>query len=75
MREAICARQDSYADIERKASQSLMSAGLKPEYVTIRNAKNLQPAEPGDQQLVILMAAFMGTTRLIDNMQITLDQA
>ena len=75
MRAAICARQDSYADIERKASQSLMAAGLKPEYVTIRNAKNLQPAEPGDYQLVILMAAFMGTTRLIDNMQITLDQA
>ena len=75
MRAAICARQDSYADIERKASQSLMAAGLKPEYVTIRNARNLQPAEPGDYQLVILMAAFMGTTRLIDNMQITLDQA
>tara|TARA_A200000159_G_scaffold164248_1_gene193166 strand:- start:4602 stop:5459 length:858 start_codon:yes stop_codon:yes gene_type:complete len=75
MRAAICARQDSYADIERKASQSLMAAGLKPEYVTIRNATSLQPAEPDDYQLVILMAAFMGTTRLIDNMQITLDQA
>ena len=75
MRKAICARQDSYADIERIASQSLMSAGLKPEYVTIRNARNLQPAQADDHQLVILMAAFMGTTRLIDNMQITLDQA
>lgn len=75
MRAAICARQDSYADIERKASQSLMAAGLKPEYVTIRNARSLQPAEPDDYQLVILMAAFMGTTRLIDNLQITLDQA
>lgn len=75
MHEAITARQESYDDIERKASQMLMTAGLTPDYVTIRNATTLQPATPDDTNLVILIAAFMGTTRLIDNMQLTLDQA
>ena len=75
MHEAITARQESYYDIERKASQMLMTAGLTPDYVTIRNATTLQPATPDDTNLVILIAAFMGTTRLIDNMQLTLDQA
>ncbi|WP_296049661.1 pantoate--beta-alanine ligase [uncultured Alteromonas sp.] len=75
MHEAITARQESYDDIERKASQTLMTAGLTPDYVTIRNATTLQPATPDDTNLVILIAAFMGTTRLIDNMQLTLDQA
>lgn len=75
MHEAITARQESYDDIERKASQMLMTAGLTPDYVTIRNARTLQPATPDDTNLVILIAAFMGTTRLIDNMQLTLDQA
>lgn len=75
MHEAITARQESYDDIERKASQMLMTAGLTPDYVTIRNVTTLQPATPDDTNLVILIAAFMGTTRLIDNMQLTLDQA
>ena len=75
MHEAITASQESYDDIERKASQMLMTAGLTPDYVTIRNVTTLQPATPDDTTLVILIAAFMGTTRLIDNMQLTLDQA
>lgn len=75
MHEAITASQESYDDIERKASQMLMTAGLTPDYVTIRNVTTLQPATPDDTNLVILIAAFMGTTRLIDNMQLTLDQA
>lgn len=75
MREAIHQGRANYTEIETDAAGALQSAGLKPDYVTIRNARTLQPAQPGESELVILIAAFMGTTRLIDNMQITLDQA
>ncbi len=47
---------------------SLVSAGFRPDYLEIREASSLRPAEANDTQLVILGAAFMGTTRLIDNL-------
>lgn len=75
MRHAITSRQDTFANIEQQAAEALSSAGLQPDYVTIRNANTLQPAQPNETNLVILIAAFMGKTRLIDNMQITLAQA
>ena len=49
---------------------SLVSAGFRPDYLEIREASSLRPAEANDTQLVILGAAFMGTTRLIDNLEI-----
>jgi pantoate--beta-alanine ligase len=34
---------------------------------------SLRPATPEDRDLVILVAAFLGTTRLIDNLHLNLD--
>ena len=51
----------------------LEAAGLRPDYVEIRNANDLQPASREDRQLVILAAAFIGSTRLIDNLAFDLD--
>ena len=39
----------------------------------IRNASDLKPASREDRQLVILAAAFIGSTRLIDNLAFDLD--
>ena len=41
--------------------------------VEIRNASDLKPANREDRQLVILAAAFIGSTRLIDNLAFDLD--
>jgi pantoate--beta-alanine ligase len=56
--------------IENEASRSLEKAGFVPDYVSIRNAQNLLPASPVDPDLVILAAAYLGKTRLIDNIQV-----
>jgi pantoate--beta-alanine ligase len=50
--------------------QALELAGFKPDYLEIRNAVSLRPATPEDHDLVILGAAFLGRTRLIDNLHL-----
>ena len=40
-----------------------------PDYVAIRRQSDLQAAQPG-APLVVLGAARLGTTRLIDNLEI-----
>ncbi|MEI6414050.1 MAG: pantoate--beta-alanine ligase [Pseudomonadota bacterium] len=58
------------ARVTHDACGALAAGGLKPEYVAIRRAADL--GEPGadDQDLVILAAAWLGRTRLIDNLQV-----
>jgi pantoate--beta-alanine ligase len=62
-------RTVDYRHIEEQQIQQLKQAGFKPEYFTIRNAENLgHPHNDDDQQpLVILVAAWLEQTRLIDN--------
>ena len=40
----------------------------------VRHAVTLRPAMIDDRDLVILAAAYMGTTRLIDNLYLHLDE-
>jgi len=51
----------------------LCEAGFAPDYLEIRHPLTLQPASAADRQLVILAAARLGTTRLIDNLLVDLD--
>jgi len=57
--------------LESEAEQSLSAAGLRPDYFNIVNSLTLKPASPDDHELTILVAAFLGTTRLIDNLSVT----
>jgi pantoate--beta-alanine ligase len=50
--------------------KALESAGFRPDYLEIRNAVSLRPATPDDRDLVVLGAAFLGKTRLIDNLHL-----
>jgi pantoate--beta-alanine ligase len=54
--------------------KSLKAAGLRPDYLEVREANSLKPASPDDQHLVILAAAFLGSTRLIDNIAVSREQ-
>lgn len=49
------------------ASLALNDLGWDIDYVSIRSQTTLMPATDQDQQLVVLAAAKLGTTRLIDN--------
>ncbi|MBN8726832.1 MAG: pantoate--beta-alanine ligase [Xanthomonadales bacterium] len=55
------------ADIEQGALLRLESAGLRPDYAVIRRADDLAEAGAGDGPRVALVAARLGSTRLIDN--------
>ncbi len=56
--------------MEARALQALRDAGWAPDYLTLRRQHDLGPAQDG-QPLVALGAARLGTTRLIDNLEVT----
>jgi pantoate--beta-alanine ligase len=49
--------------------KALATNGWSPDYVAIRRQADLQTPKPGDA-LVVLAAARLGTTRLIDNFEV-----
>ena len=61
-----------FRDLETLAHQELLDAGLTPEYFVIRNSESLKSATPEDPNLIILVAASLGSVRLIDNIRISL---
>ncbi|MCI5106246.1 MAG: pantoate--beta-alanine ligase [Pseudomonadales bacterium] len=62
----------NFQALEASARTLLEQAGLQADYYAICNASNLQAATPGDDRLVILAAAYLGPSRLIDNLRLTL---
>ncbi|MGR5141701.1 pantoate--beta-alanine ligase [Photobacterium sp. DNB23_23_1] len=64
-----------YAEIVMDANDQLRAAGLQPDEVYIRDAVSLQPVSEDTQQAVILMSAFLGKARLIDNQVVELNTA
>ncbi len=68
--DAIRQGERDYPALLAAGKQALEAAGLRPDYLEIRHATDLQPATPEHRELVILAAAYLGKTRLIDNLQI-----
>jgi pantoate--beta-alanine ligase len=52
-----------------EALRALAGAGWSPDYVEVRRRSDLAPAGPADRENVVLGAARLGTTRLIDNLE------
>ena len=71
VREALLAGRRDFPKLEAQALKKL-SGNWKPDYVAIRRQSDLQPPSPADRELVILGAAKLGTTRLIDNVETSL---
>jgi len=61
-----------FASIRLEAITSLTEYGFKLDYFNIASVETLLPAKEGDVDIVILAAAYMGTTRLIDNIRVSL---
>jgi len=55
------------ADIEQHALSSLQAAGFAPDYFAVCRSQDLAKARAEDTELVLLVAARLGKTRLIDN--------
>ena len=52
-----------------QAERALTQAGWVPDYVEVRRRADLRPPEAAEGQRVVLAAARLGTTRLIDNLE------
>ncbi|ABC32912.1 pantoate--beta-alanine ligase [Hahella chejuensis KCTC 2396] len=61
-----------FAAISAEANNRLTKAGFVPDYFNIVNSDTLSPAVPSDSDITILAAAYLGTTRLIDNISVHL---
>lgn len=59
-------------DLLEQAAAHLRAAGFTPDELFIRDADSLQPLGVESQRAVVLMAAWLGKARLIDNQQVDL---
>ena len=71
-RERISRGERNYELLEAEARLELLKAGLRPDYFSVRCANTLEPAGEADDELVILAAAYLGKTRLIDNVTVSI---
>lgn len=67
---AIESGRRDFSVLIQEVKQRLSEAGFKPDYIELRSADNLLQVGHEDKHLVILAAAFLGKTRLIDNIQL-----
>lgn len=56
------------------ARERLNQRGFRTDYLAVCRQDDLQAATENDQALVILGAAFLGSTRLIDNLELVLNR-
>lgn len=70
--EAIKQGRRDFSALVAQCKAELVEQGFNPDYIEIRSAEALLPPGHEDTNLVVLAAAFMGKTRLIDNIQIQL---
>ncbi|GLR76855.1 pantoate--beta-alanine ligase [Aliivibrio sifiae] len=64
--------RNDYASLIEDANDQLRAADLLPDEIFIRDARTLQEPTEETTQAVILMAAFLGQVRLIDNLVVEL---
>ncbi|MBA1232853.1 pantoate--beta-alanine ligase [Pseudomonas viridiflava] len=68
--DAIHAGEQNFDGLLQRSGQVLEAAGFRIDYLEIREATSLRPATVQDRDLVVIAAAFMGKTRLIDNLHL-----
>lgn len=74
-REAIACGFDNFLQLESHARMKLLQAGFEPDYFAIRDAHTLLTVTQDTEEIAILAAARLGSTRLIDNVHLTLNPA
>jgi len=67
---AVRGGETDFARLEQDAMAELQAHGWLPEYVALRKKLDLQFAPAHESGLVVLAAARLGSTRLIDNLEV-----
>lgn len=62
--------RSDFASLEAQAMRELADNHWKPDYVAVRRQADLESPAPADHRLVIVAAARLGKTRLIDNLEV-----
>ena len=70
-RERIAKGESNFQRIELEAMTLLAQNGWTPQYIAVRRRADLQAPAPEERELVVLAAAYLGKTRLIDNIEVT----
>jgi pantoate--beta-alanine ligase len=70
--ERIVKGERNFQRIELEAMALLSQNGWVPQYIAVRRRADLQTPTPEDRELVVLAAAYLGNTRLVDNVEVTL---
>lgn len=68
MADSIRGGERDFESLITQGKNALQAAGLRPDYLEVRDSNDLRPASAETRQLVILVAAFLGKPRLIDNL-------
>lgn len=74
IKHAIAAGERNFKLLEETAKHQLNQRNWKVDYLSIMQRNTLMPATSHDTELVILSAAWLDTTRLIDNLEVTISQ-
>jgi pantoate--beta-alanine ligase len=74
-RDAIACGFDNFLQLESHARMQLLQAGFDPDYFAIRDARTLRAVTENTEEVAILAAAKLGSTRLIDNVRLNLNPA
>jgi len=72
MKQAILRGGCDFERLQQGAVEALVARGWQPDYVVVRNQSDLQPPDGSRRELVILAAARLGRTRLLDNVEVCL---
>lgn len=64
--------QHDYAVLEAQAARNLQAQSFRPDYISVRRAEDLALPTAPDGNLIVLAAAWLGHTRLIDNLRVPL---
>jgi pantoate--beta-alanine ligase len=70
-KERIATGERNFQRIELEAMALLSQNGWTPQYISVRRRADLQVPAQEDRELVVLAAAYLGKTRLIDNIEVT----
>ena len=70
--ECLEAGEREYAELSERVCVQLEQGGFRTDYVSIRRPDDLAKPQVNESRLIILAAAYLGRTRLIDNHAVTL---
>ena len=72
MRQAILQGERNFEQLQQRAVETLVVRGWQVDYLAVRNQSDLQPASHAQRELVLVAAARLGNTRLLDNIEVCL---